>query len=336
MLLAVGVSGVDLLSLVPVPITAGLVFFLGWGFLVDGLGLQVAQRDLLNGCLALAIGAACVVSGYLAGVLGGIVAACLLFAASYARLGAVRQQLSRAHYAGCVSRPAEPSRRLLEAGEQIQMHWLAGFLFFGSSEGVFERVRLDLQRRPAGAVRCVILDFTRVTGADASATLSLAKLRHLCRRQGVTLVFSAVSPGIAAALARDGVYGRSGDEQAPPPFDDVNAALAWCEERVLAATETEPTGDPEVGADEAGFAAWLQNELGTEVSVGDLLARLQRRRFEGATTLYRQGDAADAIDLVAAGRLMIELVGPDGRRHHLRALAERLTMTERMVAALSG
>lgn len=340
MLLAVGLSGVDLLSLVPVPITAGLVFFLGWNFLVDGLGRFVAQRDLLNGLLALAIGAACVVWGYLAGVLGGIVAACLLFAASYARLGAVRQQLSRAQYLGTVSRPIEDARRLLEAGETIQIHWLAGYLFFGSSEDVFERVQRDLQRRPAGAVRHVILDFARVSGADASATVSLAKLRHLCRRAGVVLVFSAVPPDIAAALAHDGVQAAGGDPDAPPPFDDVNAALAWCEERLLAAARAaggdaaaaavDPAeeGGPASEAAEADFAAWLQAELGDAVRADDFLARLQRRRFEAGTTLYRQGDAADAIDLVAAGRLAIEWVAPDGRRHHLRTLVTRTAVGE--------
>jgi SulP family sulfate permease len=328
MLLAVGLSGVDLLSVVPLPITVGLVFYLGWGFLVDGLGRLVAQRDVPNLLLAVAIGAACVVGGYLTGVLGGIVAACLLFAASYARLGAVRQQLSRAQYAGSVSRPVEASRWLLEAGEQIQIRWLAGYLFFGSSEGVFEHVRRDLQSRPAGAVRCVIIDFSRVAGADASTALSLIKLRHLCRRLGVALVFSAVAPRIDATLARDGVYARSGDPLAPPPFDDVNAALAWSEERLLAVTAIEPAGEPGEEASEAGFIAWLQGELGADVSVDDFLARLQRRRFEAAATLYVQGDAADAIDLVAAGRLAVELVGADGRRVRLRTLTTRTVVGE--------
>jgi SulP family sulfate permease len=328
MLLAVGLSGVDLLSLVPVPITAGLVFFLGWTFFVDGLGRLVAQRDVLNGLLALAIAAACVFSGYLTGVLGGVVAACLFFAVRYARLGATRQQLSRAQYAGTVTRPLDEARRLLEAGEQIQIHWLAGFLFFGSSEGVFERVRRDLQRRPAGTVRYVVLDFDRVAGADASATISLAKLRHLCRTEGVVLVFSAVAPGIAAALARDGAYDRSGDPQAPPPFDDVNAALAWCEERVLAAGQAGPGSGRGDEPDEAGFAAWLQDELGAAVPGGDFLARLQRRQFDAGTLLYRQGDAADAIDLVAVGRLAVERVGPDGRRHRLRTLTTRTVVGE--------
>lgn len=322
MLLAVGLSGLDLLSLIPIPITAGLVFFLGWTFLVDGLGRSLAQRDALNGLLALVIGVVCVTWGYLAGVLGGIVAACLLFAASYARLGAVRRQLSRAQYAGSVSRPVEAERRLQEAGEQIQIHWLAGYLFFGSSEGVFERVRRDLQGRPPGAVRFLILDFERVTGADTSATVSLTKLRHLCRRQGVVLVSSAVAPGIAAALARDGVHGAPGDADAPPPFGDVNAALAWCEDRVLAGSPGE--GD----ADEAGFAAWLQAELGDGVPVADVLSRLQRRRFDAPTTLYREGEPADAIDLVAAGRLGIERVGPDGRPRRLRTLTTRTAVGE--------
>lgn len=324
MLLAIGLAGVDLLALVPLPITVGLVFFLSWGFFVDGLGRLVAQRDLLNGALALAIAAVCVNWGYLAGVLGGIVAACLLFAASYARLGAVRQQLSRAQYAGNVSRPVEASRRLLERGEQIQIHWLAGYLFFGSSEGVFEHVQRDLQGRPAGAVRYVILDFTRVAGADASAAISLVKLRHLARRESVQLVFSGVATAVAEALARDGVFDRRGDTDSPAPFDDVNTALAWCEERVLAEADT-PCGDDE---DPAGFAAWLQGELGAGVPVDDFLACLQRRRFEAATTLYHQGEAADAIDLVADGRLAIELLAPDGRRHHLRTLTTRTVVGE--------
>ena len=328
MLLAVGLSGIDLLALVPLPVTVGLVFLLGWGFLVDGLGRLFAQRDVLNGLLALAIGAACVVSGYLVGVLGGIVAACLLFAASCARLGAVRQQLSRAQYSGCVSRPVEASRWLLEAGEQVQIHWLAGYLFFGSSEGVFEHVRRDLEGRPPGAVRYVILDFRRVTGADASTALSLIKLRHLCRSRRVALVFSAVAPGIDAALARDGVYADPGDALAPPPFGDVNAALAWCEERMLAAADIERGVASGAESDEAGFAAWLQGELGNETEVGDFLAQLQRRRFESATTLYRQGDPADAIDLVASGQLAVELVAADGRRHHLRTLTTRTVVGE--------
>lgn len=64
---------------------------------------------------------------------------------------------SRAHYAGSVIGPSEASRLLQEAGEQVQIHWLAGYLSFGSSEGVFEHVRRNTDGRPAGAVCHVIL-----------------------------------------------------------------------------------------------------------------------------------------------------------------------------------
>lgn len=323
-LLVIALTGFDLLAVVPLPVAAGLVFFLGWGFLVDALGKPLAQRDGLNLALAVAIGAACVVFGFLVGVLGGIVAACLLFAWSYARLGAVRQQLSRAQYAGHVSRPAEAARHLLEAGEQIQVHWLAGYLFFGSSEGVFERVRRDLEARPGVAGRYVILDFERVAGADASATVSLVKLRHLCRQHGVVLVFSSVAEDITAALRRDGLFRQTVDgQQQPLPFADVNAALAWCEDRVLTAAGLAPTD-----GDEAGFAEWLQRELGEGVPVGDFLLRLDRRQFDAATVLYRQGAPADEIDLVAAGRLAVDVVGADGRARRLRTLTTRTVVGE--------
>jgi SulP family sulfate permease len=323
-LLVIALTGFDLLAVVPLPVAAGLVFFLGWGFLVDALGKPLVQRDGLNLALAVAIGAACVVFGFLVGVLGGIVAACLLFALSYARLGAVRQQLSRAQYAGHVSRPAEAARHLLENGEQIQVHWLAGYLFFGSSEGVFERVRRDLEARPGLAVRHVILDFERVTGADASATVSLVKLRHLCRQHGVVLVFSSVAEDITAALRRDGLFRQTADgQQQPLPFADVNEALAWCEDRLLTAAGLMPAD-----GDDAGFAEWLQRELGEGVPVGDFLRRLDRRQFDAATVLYRQGEPADEIDLVAAGRLAVDVVGADGRARRVRTLTTRTVVGE--------
>ncbi|WP_425259291.1 cyclic nucleotide-binding domain-containing protein [Rubrivivax sp. RP6-9] len=201
---------------------------------------------------------------------------------------------------------------------------------------MFDDVQRTLQSRPAGAVRYVILDFERVTGADASAALSLAKLRHLCRRAGAVLVYGAVARNIAAALGRETVRASRGEHEAPLPFDDLNTALAWREERVLAAAESGrdvhqgPAGarPPGEAQEDAGFAAWLQDELGAGVDVTGFLARLQRRRFETATTLYRQGDPADGIDIVADGRLVIERAGTDGRRHRPRTLATRTVVGE--------
>ena len=307
-LLLVGLSSIDLPSFVPAPLAAGLVFYLGWGFLVEALARPLAQRDLLNLLLVATIALACVRWGYLVGVLGGIVGACALFAFSYARTGVVRQRLSRAQFAGNVARSAAAMRHLADEGESIQLYWLAGYLFFGSSEGLFERVRRDFGALPPRRARYLVLDFALVTGADASGTASLGKLRNLCQQQGATLVLSALPGPVMRMLERDGLVGAKGQ---PPPMADTSVALAWCEDRLLA--------DAAVAAVE-DFPGWLQQQLGDAASADELLRYFERRSFDGPTVLYRQGEAADAIDLVAHGRLAVDIEGPHGHAQRVRTI----------------
>lgn len=298
-MLAVALLNLDLLAWIPLPVAAGLVFQLGWGFLVEAFAKSLGQREWLNLALAVVIAAACSRFGYIAGVIGGVVGACLLFAVSYARVGVVRQHLSRAQFAGNVNRSAEAAAHLSDNGEAIQLYWLSGYIFFGSSEGVFERIRRDFGALPPGRVSHVILDFARVPAADASATVSLAKLRSFCDKQGAGLLFSALTPKLQATLERDGFFKGKG---AWPPFPDVTTALAWAEDAVLAGS-----GLPAADAGAATMESWLQQQLGTEAGVADLLPYIERRSFEAGQVVYRQGETADAIDLVAAGTLVVDI-----------------------------
>jgi SulP family sulfate permease len=316
---SVAVAHFDLPGLVPIPIIAGLVFYLGYTFIVDALAKPLAQRAWLDLLLAVAIMAVCVRFGYLVGVLGGVVCACLLFAVSYARIGVVRRHLSRAQFTSHVSRPADATRHLAANGEAIQLYWLSGYIFFGSSESVFERVRQDIRAMPAKRVQHVILDLGMVSGIDASATVSLAKLRNFCRQQGIALLFCAMSPAIQAALTREGFFGGKGQG---PAFAELNPALAWAEDRLLEAAS--------LGADAglAGFEPWLQQQLGEGVRAADFMAYLERRDVEGSQVLYREGEPADNIDLVAAGHLVVDIAKAPGQSLRVRSIATHTVVGE--------
>ena len=322
-LLLVGMLHFDLPALIPLPIAAGLVFQLGWSFFSEALAKPIARRDWPTVAAALAIMAVCVRYGYLPGVIGGVVAACFLFAVSYARIGTVRQHLSRAQFAGNVLRSTEATRLLGERGEAIQIYWLAGYVFFGSSEGVVERVRRDVRARPARTVRHVILDFGLVTAADASMTVSLAKLQSFCREQGARRVFASLAPRLQHLLERDGLLAPGG---AAAQYTDVSTALAAAEEAVLA--EAAADGHAAGAAPDARFEAWLQQQLGPQVRGADFLAYLQRREVEDGQVLYRAGDPADQIDLVAEGHLLVDLPGADGRPLRVRNLSTRTVVGE--------
>ena len=316
---AVGVANFDLLGLVPIPIVAGLVFYLGYTFLFDTLWRPYSQRAWLDLLLAVGIAVVCINYGYLVGVVVGIVCACVLFAISYARSGVVRRHLTRAQYASYVDRTARASEHLRQVGDAIQIYWLSGYIFFGSSEGVFERIRGDIEALPAGQVADVILDFGMVTGADSSAIVSLAKLRNFCDQRGTTLVYCALSPAICAALKRGGFFGGKKEHQA---FEDLNLALAWCEDRLLAKANL----DADMGL--AGFEPWLQHQLGARVRVTDLLAYLERKDVDASQVLYREGEPADTIDLVAAGSLAIDVANENGESLRMRRIMTHTVVGE--------
>jgi sulfate permease, SulP family len=315
----VAVTGLDLPGLVPIPVLAGLVFYLGIFFIVDALSKPLARRDWTNVLLAVGIAAACAHYGYLVGVLGGVVCACLLFAASYARVGAVRQHLSRAQFTSPVSRSAAASQHLASTGDAIQIYWLSGYIFFGSSEGVFERVRRDIEALPPRRVSHVILDFGAVSGKDSSATMSLAKLRNFCVKHGTTLVCSALSPAIRQALERDGFFDAKNRQHV---FSELNLALAWCENELLTRARLEATSGL------ATFESWLQHELGPHVRVSDFMAYLERREVDAPQVLYREGDPSDNIDLVAAGTLVVDIAKGDGQPLRVRTITTHTVVGE--------
>lgn len=315
----VAVANFDLPGLIPIAVIAGIVFYLGHSFIVDALWRPYSQRAWLDLLLAIVIMIVCIRYGYLVGVLVGVVCACVLFAISYARFGAVHRHVTRARFASYVDRTAEAAQYLRATGEAIQLYWLSGYIFFGSSEGVFERVRDDIEALPPRGVTHVILDFSMVSGTDSSAIISLAKLRNFCDRHDATLVYCSLSRATHAALERGGFFGGKSRHQA---FGDLNHALAWCEDQLLAkAALRTDTGL-------AGFDSWLQDQLGASVRSSDLVAYLDRKDVEGSQVVYRQGEPADTVDLVAAGNLAIDIAKSNGESLRVRRMTTHTVVGE--------
>ena len=193
----------DLPGLIPIPLVAGLVFYLAYSFIFDAFRRPYQLRAWFDLGLTIIIAIICLQYGYLTGVLAGLVCACMIFTVSYARLGAVRRHATRAQVPSHVVRPREATAYLRQNGDAIQLYWLSGYIFFGSSEGLFERIQADLSPRK---VSYVLLDFSHVSGSDSSAVLSLGKLRSFCARQGAKLVFCSLSAASHKVLERGGFF----------------------------------------------------------------------------------------------------------------------------------
>jgi SulP family sulfate permease len=318
-LAVIAIAHVDLPGMVPIPIIAGLVLYLGYTFIVDALRRSFVQRAWLDLALAIVIMVVCVRFGFLVGVLAGLVGACVVFAINYGRLGVVRRHATRATFAGYVDRSADVSAELRHNGDAIQIYWLSGYIFFGSSEGLFERIRRDIEALPRRTVGYVILDFGMVPSADSSAVASLTKLRHYCERKGVTIVYAAASPHNRVVLEQGGLIGGRSRHRA---FADLNLALAWCEDEVVAHAAL--GGVP----DASGFEDWLRSGLGDDIDVTAFVAFLERRDTQAGEVLYHEGENADAVDLLASGTLVIDMSRPGGEPLRVRRMMRHTVVGE--------
>jgi SulP family sulfate permease len=204
-------------------------------------------------------------------------------------------------------------------GEQIHVFWLTGFIFFGSSNRLFENIRRVMDKE-ATDVRYIVMDFAGVSGFDTSALLSLVKLRNLCDERDVTLVYSGLSVTMLLALEQAELFGSGRRHQA---FPSRNEALEWCEEQVLAAH-----APADSDADQDGFEVWLARELGGEVDPAKVTAYFERKVIEGGHILYRSGEPADTIDLVASGSIAITVADSLNRPLRMRRMSGQTVVGE--------
>lgn len=367
--LAAAVAGSYLVGLVPTPVVAGLLIFLGLGFLTDWL---IDRRRQMTGpefVVMSTIVAIVATLGLVAAVAWGLLAAVVLFVVAYSRLDAVRTVVTGRERRSAVDRSAAAVSHLDEEGDSILAVELQGYLFFGSSHALIHRI--EAMMAESGPVQVLILDLHRVQGADSTALSSLAKLAPLAGETSCRLILSDVPDGLRAGLAsaladRDWIEGP-----------DIDHALEMAEDLLLERIDTpQPTCremfGPELwarmeaylerveveageviiehGANEAGLVAVDAGEIVTEIPAGESWRRVRRSgagTVVGEMSLYRPGGRTARVRttqptvlyrLDRGGVTELERTDPetaaDLHRFLARVMAERLAIGNEVIRSL--
>ncbi|SLN10753.1 SLC26A/SulP transporter family protein [Oceanibacterium hippocampi] len=304
--------GGDLVGYVPRPVLGGTLLFLGVSVLVSWLWKTRKRLAMPDYLLILAILVVIVNEGFLAGVVLGVVAACLIFAISYSRVRVIKNDLTRAEYASHVDRPQSEGHALCDHGSQIRILALQGYLFFGTSNRVFEAVRNAIEHPGKEPILVEILDFRLVSGLDSSAVYSFVKLRQLAERHGMFILLTGLSTRIREALRLEGLL--QSDDDRLLEFPDLDHGLEWAENVVLAEDRT-------LMAEAAcPFSEWLGRTLGQERLAESLMRYFERLELAPGARLCEEGAEADTIYFVESGRISILLERPDGPPIRLRSM----------------
>jgi SulP family sulfate permease len=307
------IFGASVIELIPRMIVGGVLVFLGLAFMVEWVWDKRRVLPPVEYGVVLVILAVIVARGYLPGVEVGLVLAVVLFAVNYGRIELVREVAFGEIYHSNVDRPPSERARLRSMGGDVQILRVNGFLFFGSANGLLERIR---KRVEAGPLRFLVIDLQRVTGVDSSAVVAFVKVIGLAQTHGFELVLTGVSEPVRKQLARGGV-----DEGELVRFEpDLDRGLQRCEEVLLR----------EEGAAEP---ADLDGDVLAGMPPG-LRTYLERVELEDGAVLIRQDESPTDVFVLESGRLRVETVTAEGTRMRLRTMNPGVVVGE--VAMYSG
>ncbi|HYN39703.1 MAG TPA: cyclic nucleotide-binding domain-containing protein, partial [Rhodospirillales bacterium] len=198
-----------------------------------------------------------------------------------------------------------------ECGDEVMILELQGYIFFGTSNLLLNRIRARLTGDGRPAPRFVVLDFRRVTGIDSSVSLSLDKLVQYAQAYGLTLVVTGLPPRLRGPFERLAPGGDASRRIAL--FDDLDHGLEYAENRLLA-----------TAAAGSGGAETLERQLreagGDEEEIARLIGWVDRRTYVEGEPLISQGDESDDIFYIEQGAVTVRLLLPGGRTLRLRTM----------------
>ncbi|HEX5937084.1 MAG TPA: SulP family inorganic anion transporter [Actinomycetota bacterium] len=309
--LAAVVFGATVIGLIPRMIVGGVLIFIGLDFLVEWVWDKRKLLPRLEYAVVVVILAGIIVWGFKEGVGIGLVLAVMLFVLRYGRIDLVREVDFGETYRSNVDRPATERAELSERSDRVQLLRVSGFVFFGSTSRLLERIRRRMDE--ATPPRFLVIDLRRVTGMDSSAVLAFVKVMRLSEAAGSEIVFTGASVPVREQLAQGGVVEIDGLVAFEP---DLDRGLERCEDALLSAP----------GLDEA--MREHPAAAGADGLPPGLAAHLERVSLEPGEVLLHQDDPPGDVYVLESGRLGVETVTPEGVRMRLRTLRPGVVVGE--------
>ena len=294
--------GDALVTVIPVPLTAGIVVYTGVAMLNQWFAAnrrKLPREDLF---IVLLILVTIVFFGFLVGVAIGMLVTLLFFAVRLSRLDLIEAKFSGRERQSRRIRSVPDRAVLLREGRRLQAYRLRGYIFFGSAHRLAARLKQGLSSDPPPA--CVLLDFNAVSGFDLSAVNALCRFIQSAHGSGARVALNAVPEKLLDGL-RGGLH--------PGEFDrllwsaEMDHALEQCEDLIIAATMADAPGDAEASGDSLleTVADAMEQHLGRLALFEELIAELrpwlERRDYEAGSVLVASGDTQQETLLLVAG-----------------------------------
>ena len=292
---AVLVFGAAPLSVLPVGLFASVIAYLGVDLLYSWLWQERARLGRLDYLIVLLIPVIAVTFSFLTAIAVGLLVACAIFVVAYAKLDVVRLVTDLRLRRSIVERPEQELDILRDHGQAARIVELSGYLFFGSSNVLREKMMATITDEPT-MPNWLVVDLKRVSGVDISTIRVFGRLARDCADRGIDLVLTGMDQVTAKLLEAENGAGSY------KAFDELDSALEWIEDSLISASTRQNT------LQDGTILAQIETLL-ADNSLGGFAERV---KVAAGEKLIGLGDATDEMYLLRDGQLSVTLPSNTG------------------------
>jgi len=304
----------EVLGYMPKCALGGLLVTMGYDSAKRWLVSSARQLERLEYLSLLSIAFIIVWWGFLPGVSIGVIFGCATFALSAGRIDVIKLAFDGSEYRSSLDRGPQELSLLSAHGRELQGLRLQSYLFFGSANRLYERVKELLVERPE--CRFVLFDFRLVTGLDSSAVHSFTQIKQAAAALGARLVLVNIPPSIEKAFGDNQFISK--DVLVIPQID---RALEFCENAIISAHN-------DAGGGLRSLRDWLGEVLGNAEFADILADQCRRHEFGAGDIIALQGAPSDSMHFLMEGRVGIIVNVEGGDSFRVRSLGRHTTIGE--------
>jgi SulP family sulfate permease len=302
------------LGYVPKFVLGGLLLFAGLDLCYRWVIGSLRQLPITD-YLSLVLIAIIIINwGFVAGVLVGIIIGCATFAVSASRVDAIKFSFDGSQYRSSLDRGVAELQILSQFGHELQGMSLHSYLFFGTTNRLYQHVKRLLARKER--CRFLLFDFRLVTGMDSSATQSFAQIKTAAEAAGARIVFANITQEVEDLLRLSNILTR--DIRIEPNLD---RALEWCENEIINEHQRNQLASHKL-------TDWLAIALDSQEEAAVLAKSCKRLLVKAGDIIARQGEPSRSMHFIVNGRVGVLVAPPDGEPIRVRSLGSLTTVGE--------
>ena len=318
--------GASFLALFPKFVAGGLLLFFGLSFMLEWV--IDARKTIPATDFAIICGIVLIIEfiGFLEGIGIGIFISVLIFVFRYSAVNVIKNMFDGGAVNSSKDRSIPDQRILGHNAERMLILQLDGFIFFGTANGLYEKVK-QYASEPGKNLQFILMDMSLVRGIDSSAIRSFKKLAQFLEKAHIELLVVSLAANIRKMLD-SGEFAPT-DYTCLKYFKDLDHAIEHCED-IIIETETRRMrqerlkgGQADIDIIQTTYAdmmAALELQEKFESIVSKMESYLTKVPIKTGEYLYKQDETCKDIFFIMRGQVSLSRRNRQGESTRLRTL----------------